>query len=98
MSKAITGMQVLYVRTSEILSFLTEACEFYERSAPTVHDYLDGLFRRVENDASNVRLSELYFITDLKCDGEFLQPNYAANAVYKIMQRLGMDTTGHIGF
>jgi hypothetical protein len=39
-------------------------------------------------------------IRDLKGrDGEeWMQPNYAANRVYKLLNRLGRDTTGSAGF
>lgn len=77
---------------------LTEACEHYETSAPTVHDYLDGLYIRISTKPSDVRLSEMLFVETLIEDGHWMQANYAANRVYKLMHRLGMDTTGHAGF
>lgn len=75
---------------------LTRVCDQYERTAPTVHAWADDLFVRLSERPDDVRLSELTMAADL-ATGE-VGPNVAANAVYKLMHRLGRDTTGHAGF
>jgi hypothetical protein len=82
-----------------IAAFLTEACEEYEKTAPTVAAHCDDLYRRVTGDPAKVSLAELRQVATLvEDDGEWMHPSYAANAIYKLRSRLGMDTTGHIGF
>lgn len=78
--------------------FLGRACDHYEKSAPTVHAYCDELCRRLQDDADGVCVSEVIAVLALRQDSEWEQPNYAANRIYKLMSRLGMDTTGHAGF
>lgn len=75
---------------------LAMLCRHYEKTAPTVEAWADDLYRRMTCNPDSVRLSEVMLAVDLSaCD---LQPNYAANKVYKLMSRLGQDTTGHAGF
>ncbi len=82
----------------KFLTFLEDACNHYAKSAPTVSDYCDDLYRRVNNGGDNVRLSEMTTAMILKENGEWEHPNFASNRIYKLMDRLGMNTTGHTGF
>jgi hypothetical protein len=82
----------------EFMHWLEEAVPHYEKTSPTVSAYLDDLYIRITNRPSDVSLSELFGAEELQEEGDWLQPNYAANHVYKLMHRLGMDTTGHAGF
>jgi hypothetical protein len=77
---------------------LTEICDRYEKSAPTVHAWANDLFVRINENADAVALSELLFLGRFLEDGQCMQPNLAANQVYKLMDRLGRDTTGHAGY
>lgn len=77
---------------------LTDACDRYEKTAPTVAEYCNGLYERIQSDPDHVVLSELRFVQYLVDDGTWQHPNYAANNLYKLMYRLGKDTTGHAGF
>lgn len=79
-------------------SFVSDACDQYERSAPTVADYLDQLYRRISNKNPPVQLQEITGIEKLRDDGAWLQPNYAANMIYHLMTEVGLDTTGQAGF
>lgn len=81
-----------------VMKRIEEACGRYEKTAPTVCDYLNGLYVRINEDATAVRLAELMFVGRLVEDGTWMHPNYAANAVYHLMDRIGMDTTGQAGF
>lgn len=79
-------------RALEALVFL------YEQSAPTVSRWADGLYRRLHGDEEGeVLLSEVRAVEELAGLGGAL-PNQAANVVFKLMRRLGQDTTGHAGF
>ena len=80
----------------EIQKALVAICGHYEKTAPTVADWADDLYIRMNEEPDSVRLTELNVAVDLAALD--LQPNYAANRVYKLMSRLGMDTTGHAGF
>lgn len=77
-----------------------EAIKQYEKSAPTVASYADSVYMRLAScEKDEVRLSELRFIANLCTpEGVWMHPNTAANLCYKLMNRLGMDTTGHAGF
>jgi hypothetical protein len=77
---------------------LAEAVAHYGWSAPTVAAYLDGLYVRLREDPDHVALSELVALARLKEEGQWEHPNFAANRVYHLMRRLGMDASGHVGF
>ncbi len=78
---------------------LAKVCEHYERSAPTVAAWANDLYIRMGERPDDVRLSELTTVTALYSTAEGWMPaNFAANTVYKLMSRLGQDTTGHAGF
>lgn len=82
----------------EIRKALENVCEHYEKTAPTVSDWADDLYRRLgdQKTAPSVRLAELEMAVALSPLDD--HPNMAANRVYKMMERLGMDTTGQAGF
>ena len=80
------------------LQHLTDACNHYEKVAPTVCDHCDDLLRRIEGQSGKVSLFELCRVDLLWSNGEFMHSNLAANLIYKLRHELGMDTTGHIGF
>lgn len=77
-----------------------EVMKHYEDSAPTVAEYADSIYMRLgSREADEVRVSELVFIASLCTpEGVWTHPNTAANLCYKLMSRLGMDTTGHAGY
>jgi hypothetical protein len=77
---------------------ITAGVAQYETSAPTVSAYLEDLYERFTRRPDDCRLSEVLALLALCEDGVWEQPNYAANRVYKLQSRLGMDTTGHVGF
>ena len=78
--------------------FLTDAVVHYEKSAPLVSGYLDELYIRIGEKPDDVRLSELAAVSALLDGGQWEQPNYAANRIYKLACRLGRDVTGWAGF
>ena len=82
-----------------IESTIGEVVDRYEKTAPAVSEWADDVYRRLR-DADKIVLSELMLIQDIKGrDGEdWMQPNYAANRVYKLLYRLGRDTAGLAGF
>ncbi len=81
----------------DYLKRLTAACEEYETSAPTVCAHCDDLYRRVSAIDPAVTLAEVIDVQALWAEG-WMPPSYAANRVYKLRHRLGMDVTGHAGF
>lgn len=82
----------------EICKFLERAVDHYERTAPTVYDYCDGLYRRINKSPTTVSLQELLTVQQLQQDSQWMMPSYAANRIYHLMSDLGIDTTGHAGF
>lgn len=85
-------------RIHEFCAYLTEVCEHYEKTAPTVCAWADDLYRRLDAHGDDVRVSEISVAQNLRDDSGWVPANYAANNVYKLMSRLGHDTTGHAGF
>jgi hypothetical protein len=86
------------INPKAILRFLTNACDHYEKTAPTVHAYCDDLYTRMQDNPVEVRALELFAIGSLLEDGVWEQPNYAANRIYHLQERLGQATVGHAGF
>ena len=82
----------------KVFDHLTAACNHYEKSAPTVAAYCDDLYRRMGGDWKSVTLAEIVAVSALLENGEWEHPNYAANRIYKLMDSIGMPTTGHAGF
>lgn len=82
------------------------ACTHYETSSPIVSDWADDLYRRLCSpvDLTSIDYREIQCLAQLyDSDGRdpkdgWEQPNYAANRVYKLLSRLGRDTTGMAGF
>ena len=81
-----------------IANMLTEICDHYEFTAPTVRDWADGLYRRIDSNPETVLLPELLAVTRFKECGEWEQPNYAANRIYKMCERIGREVSYQIGF
>lgn len=78
--------------------FVSEVVHHYEKSAPTVSAWADDLYIRLNENTASVTLNELLQCQALLEEGGWMQPNYAANKIYHLMDRLGQDTTGHAGF
>lgn len=77
---------------------LTAICDHYELSAPTVHAWANDLYIRIGEQPNDVTLAELMMVARFREDGIWMQPNYAANYVYRKLHQMGRDTTGQIGF
>jgi hypothetical protein len=87
----------MFMNFEEIEQRIADAANEYEKKAPTVRTYLEDLCERM-NSLDKVRLSEIRFLESLCEEGLWMQPNYAANCLYKLMDRIGMSTVGHLGF
>jgi hypothetical protein len=92
-----SGQKMEFIKWGELISFLEAACAYYEKSAPTVNEYLKDLYIRID-DMKAVDLREIRFVQRLKENSTWMHPNYAANQTYHLMDELGMKTTGHAGF
>jgi len=78
--------------------FLTRACMRYQVTAPTVDQHCDELYVRLGREPEKVSLAEISAVLQLREGGVWDQPNYAANRIYKLRQRLGMSVEGQAGF
>lgn len=76
-------------------TFLPAAVEHYEKSAPTVSEYCDDLYRR-RGECQLTEIQTALYLFDR--ESGWMQPSYAANTIYHLMQRCGMPTVGHAGF
>ncbi len=87
-----------------LLDMARLACVHYEKSSPVVSDWADDLYMRLASpdDSRPVDYREIQCLAQLydardSVDG-WQQSNCAANCVYKLLARLGRDTTGMAGF
>lgn len=78
--------------------FLANACDQYEKTAPTVHAYCDDLYKRMNLAPMTVNLYELRKVSALHDQDGWMQPNYAANFIYHLMEECGQSTVGQAGF
>ena len=82
-------MEIFNRKNFEIVC--TKVCTQFEKSAPTVSELADKLYQAKDK---NITLAEIHLLSKIS----EMQPNYAANALYHLMEDLGQDTTGHAGF
>jgi hypothetical protein len=81
-----------------LMGRIVAACDEYEKSAPTVRDWLNDLYVRIHENTDTVVLSELLVADRLWVDDDWMQANHAANLVFHMLTKLGRDTTGQAGF
>ena len=75
--------------------------EFVADSVDKIREGLnavDSMYRRISREPNGVSLSEVCFAARLFIGNQWMQPNYAANQLYKLLSSLGRDTTGMAGF
>lgn len=77
---------------------ITEIANHYAKSAPTVCDWANDLYIRINDAPDRVPLTELLAVSGFRENDQWEQANFAANRVYKLLHRLGRDTTGMAGF
>jgi len=78
----------MFVHYDELLIFLELAVAHYEKTAPTVSTYCDGLYQRINDDLNRVCLSELGAVEQLRETEVWMQPPLAANHVDQFLDRL----------
>lgn len=91
----------MFIKFNDIRHFLENVVKYYEQSSPTVSFWANDLYIRLDEELDDVRLSEVLTAQSLNKEGAidgWMEPSLAANTIYKLMNRLGQDTTGHAGF
>jgi hypothetical protein len=94
----VLGLAREMINIMTIRAYLKLVVLEYEKSAPTVSAWADDLFIRLGEGMRNVLIIELLSAKDLHSHDGWEAPQYAANKVYKLMNELGQDTTGHAGY
>jgi hypothetical protein len=82
-------------------STLEKIVHYYDRvsPAPTVSNWANDLYIRVSEDIDSIRMVEIMMADRLYSERDgMMNPSEAANQVFKLMNRLGQDTTGHCGY
>lgn len=97
-ANAANAVDQIRVGLNAIDSLLVSISSHYEKSAPVVSDWADEMYRRISREPNGVSLSEVCFAARLFIGNQWMQPNYAANQLYKLLSSLGRDTTGMAGF
>ena len=77
--------------------FLTAACTNYEKSAPLVERYLDGLYIRMGRH-DPVSFWEVVRVYRLKDKDGWIPPALATNTILHIAHAAGIDTSGWADF
>lgn len=90
--------QALALDLDALDQYLTAVVEHYERNAPRVSRWANELYVRVNEAPERVTLAELRGALALCEAGVWEHPNYAQNRIYKMLDRLGQDTTGWLDF
>lgn len=82
----------------DVQANLTEIANHYEHSAPTVTTWANDLYIRLGESLDKVTVLEIMAVDQFRESDQWEPSSFAANRVYKLMNRLGQDTTGHAGF
>lgn len=77
---------------------LTSVVRQYKTSAPTVSQWANHLYMTLQEDTGKVTVRELLAAGALREEGQWEQPNMAANRIYKLQEGMGQDTTGQASF
>lgn len=75
---------------------LVEATGHYEKTAPVVSNYCNELYARLRDEPEKIVLTEILFVGRLVEEGEWMHPNYAANQLLHVLDRIGRDTSGMV--
>jgi hypothetical protein len=78
--------------------FIEQAIEHYKAAPGWFTGYLGDLYIRIAEDMGAIRLVEISTLSMLCENGVWEQENMAVNRIYKLFDRLGIDTTGIAGY
>lgn len=79
--------------------FLEEAVKHYEQSAPRLSTWLEEMYIRLgEEEWKTITLEEIQQIQYLYVDDCWLAAEWAQNNIYRLLNRMGKDTTKIAGF
>lgn len=88
-----------FLDTEAFKRFLAEAVKHYEKSAPRLSEWLDGMYIRLgEPEWKTITLEEIQQIQYLYADNCWLNAENAENNIYRMFNRMGKDTTKIVGF
>lgn len=98
MKITITQPGTIWLDEDAMDAFMLAVIEQFQTSAPTVATWAENLSIRIATTPEQVSLFELRQFSFLYSDGQWQQPNYAANRAYKVLDATGQDTTGMLDF
>lgn len=78
--------------------FIEQAIQHYQHAPGWFTSWLDTLYIRLSDDWRTITLDELCELARLHDEDGWKPEPFAVNAVYKLFDRLGRDTTGIIGY
>ncbi len=87
----------LFWDLDKIQRFLVAAIKQYEHAPGWFTDWLDDLYRRLNEDWGPITLDEVGTLAFLYENG-WIPESLAVNKVYKLFDRLGRDTSGIAGY
>lgn len=88
-----------FLSVEKFKRFLEEAVKHYEKSAPRLSTWLDEMYIRLgEDDWKTITLEEIQQIQYLYADEQWLAAEWAQNNIYRMLNRMGKDTTKIAGF
>lgn len=88
-----------FLSVEKFKQFLAEAVRHYEQSAPRLSSWLDEMYIRLgEPEWKTITLEEIQQIQYLYVDDCWLAAEWAQNNIYRMLNRMGKDTTKIAGF
>lgn len=88
-------MPELFLSVEKFKKFLELAVHHYQQSAPRLSEWLDEMYIRLGEEAwKTITLEEIQQIQYLYADDCWLNPYNAQNNIYRLLNRIGKDTTG----
>lgn len=88
-----------FIDLVEAQNFIKQAMSHYAQKAPGwFTDWLDDLYIRLGENWREITLDEVASLSRLYEEGDWMPQTLAVNAIYKLLDRLGRDTTGIIGY
>lgn len=88
-----------FLSVDKFKQFLAEGVKHYEQSAPRLSNWLEEMYIRLgEEGWKTITLEEIQQIQYLYADDCWLAAEWAQNNIYRLLNRMGKDTTKIAGF
>lgn len=87
-----------FLNIANLKRFIEQAVQHYQHGPAWFVLWLDTLYIRLSDDWKTITLDELVALARLHDEDGWQPEPFAVNAIYKLFDRLGRNTTGIIGY